>query len=155
MASEEHVNGAVCDAFIGVGGDVVQDLGDGDIGVFSCTCWLGADVAEGHKEFVVDGTAVPQEGTYNTLDAFDTSVVKKSTGVCGGGVLYLGAALDGSVLLKGKLGFGWCSMTVLDEEVSDVAFNGEATRAFGIVPYEVDTGVFFALPVFCDGVMLS
>ena len=45
-------------------------------------------------------------------------------------------------------------MTILDEEVTDVAFHSEEARVFGVVPGEANAGIFLAFPVLCDGVML-
>ena len=44
VAYDEHVTGAVCDTIIGVGGDVVQELGAGVIGIFGCGGLLRDDV---------------------------------------------------------------------------------------------------------------
>ena len=68
--------------------------------------------------------------------------------------MHLSTVLDGIVLVWRKLCFGRCDVTVLDEEVTDVAFHSEAACAFSIVPGKVDASVFRAFPVLCDGVML-
>ena len=75
VASKQHVAGAVSDAVVGVGGDIVKELVNGRVGGFSGRCLLGADGAEDHKELIVDGVAVPEEGTDNALDTFDTSII--------------------------------------------------------------------------------
>jgi len=54
----------------------------------------------------------------------------------------------------GTAGAWCCGVAVLDEHILDVALHGEETCAFGVVPCKVDTGVFLALPVFSDGVVL-
>ena len=56
---KQHAAGAVCDAVVGVGGDVVQELVDGGASGLGGGSLLGADGAEGDKEFVVNSAAVP------------------------------------------------------------------------------------------------
>jgi len=68
--------------------------------------------------------------------------------------LNLGAILNGGVLVRRQLGLGWSSVVVLDEHISDVAFNGETACAFGVIPCKVDADVFLACPVFCDGIVM-
>ena len=114
VAGEEHVAGVVCDTIVGVGGDVIKELGDGSVGVLGGGGLLGADSAERHKEFVTNGSAIPEESAYNVLDAFDAGGVKRGAGVWGGGVLHLSTILDGSVIVWRKLWLGGCGMAILD-----------------------------------------
>jgi hypothetical protein len=69
-------------------------------------------------------------------------------------MLDLGTILNGGVLVRGQLGLGRGSVAVLGEHILDVAVHGETARALGVVPREVDAGVFLALPVFRDCVVL-
>ena len=154
VASKQHVAGAVSDAVVGVGGDVVEELVNGRAGGFSGGSLLGAYGAEGDEELIVDGAAVPEEGANNALDTFDASVIEWGAGVWWGRMLDLGPILDGGVLVRGQLGFGRGGVAVLGEHILDVAIHGETARALGVVPRKVDTGVLLALPVFRDGVVL-
>ena len=54
MGGEDHVVGAVEDAVVGVGSEVVQELAKVGLGEFSGCCLGGANFAEGKEELVVD-----------------------------------------------------------------------------------------------------
>ena len=75
VASKQHVTGAVSNAVVGVGGDVVEELVNGRAGGFSGRSLLGVYGAEGNEELIVDGAAVPEEGANNALDTFDAGVI--------------------------------------------------------------------------------
>ena len=51
---------------------------------------LGTNDTEVDEEFVVDRTAVPQEGANDALDALDARIVKRRAGIRLRGVLSLG-----------------------------------------------------------------
>ncbi len=53
-------------------GQVVEDLVHGNINGFSVCGLLGAQGAEGGKEFVVDSTCVVEESINDALNSFDT-----------------------------------------------------------------------------------
>ncbi len=72
VSAENHVAGAICGAIIWVHGQVVKELVHGNIGGFSGCSLLGAQVAEGGKEFVVNSTCVVEESTNDALNSFDT-----------------------------------------------------------------------------------
>ena len=99
MAGEDHVAGPIGDAVIGVCGDVIKKVGYGLLGVFSCSCLLAVDVAEGDKDFVVDCTSTVQEGTNDALDSFDAGFVKRLACVGILGELLLGAVRYGDVFV--------------------------------------------------------
>ena len=75
IGEEQHAAGTVCDVVVGVGSDVVQELVDDNASGLSDRNLLGANGAEGDKEFVVGGVAVPIESANNALGVFDTGVV--------------------------------------------------------------------------------
>ena len=79
VAGKDHVAGAVCDAFIGVRGEVVQELkhvGVG-VGVFRGRRLLLTELAQGNNDFVVDGAGVVPDGANELLDAKVAGGVKR------------------------------------------------------------------------------
>ena len=57
-------------------------------------------------------------------------------------MLDLGAVLNGDVLVGGQMGLAGRGVAVLDEQGLDVAVQGEATSAFGVIPCQVDASKF-------------
>jgi hypothetical protein len=55
-----------------VRGQVVEELVQGNIGGFSGCGLLGAQGAEGDKEFVVDSACIVEESANYALNSFDT-----------------------------------------------------------------------------------
>ena len=72
MSAENHVADAICGAVVWVRGQVVKELVHGNIGGFSGCGLLGAQGAEGGKEFVVDIVCVVEESANDALNSFDT-----------------------------------------------------------------------------------
>ncbi len=72
VSTENCVTGVICGAIVWVRGHVVEGLVHGNIGGFSGCGLLGAQGAEGGKEFVVDSACVVEEGTNDALNSFDT-----------------------------------------------------------------------------------
>ena len=72
VSAENHVASAICGAIIRVCGQVVEKLVHGNIGGFSGCGLLGAQGAEGGKEFVVDSACVLEESANDALNSFDT-----------------------------------------------------------------------------------
>jgi hypothetical protein len=72
MSAENHVAGVICGAVIWVRVQVVKELVYGNIGGFSGCGLLGAQGAEGGKEFVVDSACIVEESTNDALNSFDT-----------------------------------------------------------------------------------
>jgi hypothetical protein len=72
VSAENHVAGAICDAILWVCGQVVEELVHGNIGGFSGCGLLGAQGAEGGKEFVVDSACVVEESANDALNSSDT-----------------------------------------------------------------------------------
>ncbi len=72
MSAENHVAGVICGAVVWVHCQVVEELVHGNIGGFSGCGLLGAQGAEGGKEFVADSTFVLEESTNDALNSFDT-----------------------------------------------------------------------------------
>ncbi len=58
VSAENHVAGGICGAVVWVYGQVVKELVHCNISGFSGCGLLGAQGAEGCKEFVVDSTCV-------------------------------------------------------------------------------------------------
>ncbi len=71
VSTENHVAGAICGAVVWVRGHVVKELVHGNIGGFSGCGLLGAQGAEGGKEFVVDSACVVEESANDALNSFD------------------------------------------------------------------------------------
>ncbi len=72
VSAENHVAGAICDAVVWVHGQVVEELVHGNIGGFSSCGLLGAQGAEGGKEFVVNSAWVVEESANDALNSFGT-----------------------------------------------------------------------------------
>jgi hypothetical protein len=72
MSAENHVAGTICCAIVWVRGQVVKELVHGNIGGFSGCDLLGAQGAEGGKEFVVGSACVAEESANDALNSFDT-----------------------------------------------------------------------------------
>ena len=75
MGINDHITGTIGDFVVGVGRAVVKELVDADGSGFYVSGLLGADFAEGMKEFVVDGTGILDDNANNTLDILDSGVV--------------------------------------------------------------------------------
>ena len=110
------------------------------IGEFGGCGLGGSKFTYGDKELVVGCTTIIEEGTNDSLDAFEAGVVKFGAGVGRIGELLLGAMVDCSVAKRSVLGFGWKGVAPCDEEVLDVVLDGRTAGAFGVVPVEVDAG---------------
>ncbi len=72
VSAENHVAGMICGAVVQVRGQVVKELVHGNIGGFSGCGLLGAQGAEGGKEFVVKSACVSEESTNDALNSVDT-----------------------------------------------------------------------------------
>ncbi len=82
VSAENHVSGAICGAVVWVRGQVVEELVHGNIGGFSGCGLLGAQDAEGGKEFVVNSTCVVEESANDALIFFDTFCgVRRAVGI--------------------------------------------------------------------------
>jgi hypothetical protein len=55
---EYHVAGVVADCRVGVGGTIIQELGQLCFGVFRCCCLLGSKAADDSHDHVVDCATV-------------------------------------------------------------------------------------------------
>jgi hypothetical protein len=79
---EGHVASVVSDHGIGIGGAVVQELGDfGSGGAFG----LGrGHNAEGNEHGGVDGASIVEEGVINFLEAFEAGGIQGGRGTRGG-----------------------------------------------------------------------
>jgi hypothetical protein len=72
VSAENHVAGAIYGAVVWVRGQVVKELVHGNIGGFSGCGLLGAQGAEGGKEFVVNSACIVEESANDALNSFDT-----------------------------------------------------------------------------------
>jgi hypothetical protein len=72
VSAENHVAGAICGAVVWVPGQVVKELVHGNIDGFSGCGLLGAQGAEGGKEFVVNSVWVVEEDANDALNSVDT-----------------------------------------------------------------------------------
>jgi hypothetical protein len=78
VSAENHVAGMICGAIVWVHG--VKELVHDNIGGFSGCGLLGAQGAEGGKEFVVDSAWVVEESTNDALNSFDTFCGERRAG---------------------------------------------------------------------------
>ncbi len=70
MSAENHVAGVICGSDIWVRGQVVEELVHGNICGFSGCGLLGAQGAEGGKEFVVASPCIIEESANEYLEFF-------------------------------------------------------------------------------------
>ncbi len=71
VSAENHVADAICGTVVWVRGQVDEELVHGNIGGFSGCGLLGAQGAEGGKEFVVNSKCIVEESTNDALNSFD------------------------------------------------------------------------------------
>ena len=69
--------------------------------------------------------------------------------------MLFGAVDDGCVAKGRVLRFQWNGVAPFEKDVFDVILDGQATRAFGVVPGEIDAGKSGAGPVLGDFIMLE
>ncbi len=82
MSTENDVAGAICGAVIWVRCQVVEESVHGSIGGFSGCGLLGAQGAEGGKEFVVDSACIGKESANDALNCLDTFCgVRRAVGI--------------------------------------------------------------------------
>jgi hypothetical protein len=72
LSTENHVTGTICGVVVWVCGQVVKKLVHGNIGSFSGCGLLGAQGAEGGKEFDIDNACIVEESVNDALNSFDT-----------------------------------------------------------------------------------
>ena len=105
MAGEYHVAGQVGDAVVGVGGQVVKELEHVNVGGFCGKGLLLGKVVESYEEFVVNCSGVVSDCANELLDAQLASVIERWSLGYVGGILEFCAVVDGSVAVRGVLGF--------------------------------------------------
>ena len=132
----------VGDAIIWVGGNVVQQLVDCFGRVLGGLGLLGAECAEGSQEFVVNCPGIVEEGSNDTLDALDSFICERWAGVLIQEELSSCPIDDGVVSMGGMLWFAWFWVVVFEEDISDIALNGQAASAFVVVPLDVNARKF-------------
>ena len=154
MAGNDHVAGAISDAGVGVGGNVVKKLVDFRGIVFGGRLLLCANGTECKEKSVVDGTAIREHTADNALDPFDSGFVEGRAIVWGNGILDFVEVCDGRAFMQRDLRFGGGAMDVLGKDIFDVAFHGEPEGAVVVVPGKVDASILGSLPVLGDGVVL-
>ena len=154
MGAKDHFAGSEGDAVIGVGCAVIKKLVDFLVGACCGCCLFGAYVTKRVEELVVYCSGVVKQGPNDSLDAFDTVIVKEVAGVFIWSELSFGTEVDGCCFGWGELSFLGDGMIILEEDCCDVFIHGEATGSFLVVPDEVDSGVEIAIPVFGEIVVL-
>ena len=100
MVCKDHVACTEGDAIVWLRGKIVEELVDSTSGGLGGHGLLGANGTESDKKFVVDRASVPQEGTDDTLDAFDAVCVKWRACIGRCRLLGLGAVGDGGMLVR-------------------------------------------------------
>ena len=94
MGGEHHRDGSVGDTILWVCSNIVQELVN-CFGRFCCSFGLlSADGAEGDQEFVVHCSGVIKERANDSLDAFNTYIIKGWAVVCIGDSLFFCAVND-------------------------------------------------------------
>ncbi len=78
VSTEYHVAGVICGAVVWVRDQIVKELVHGNIVGFSGCGLLGAQGAEGGKEFVVNSACVVEESANDALNSFDTFCGERS-----------------------------------------------------------------------------
>ena len=154
VCCQDHVAGSVGDAVIGVGCAVIKKLVDFLVGACCGCCLFGAYVTKRVEELVVYCSGVVKQGPNDSLDAFDTVIVKEVAGVFIWSELNFGTEVDGCCFGWGELSFLWDGMIILEEDCCDVFIHGEATGSLLVVPGEVDAGVEVAFPILGKVVVL-
>ena len=81
MGGGNHVTHSIENVIVGIDGDIIEELVDGQRGGFSGGCLIDTNRADSDQEFVIHSSSVKEKGTDDTLDAFDTSIIKRRTGV--------------------------------------------------------------------------
>ena len=104
VGGKDHAYCKVNDAIVGISGYVVKELVDGNEGGCGGSRLLGSDFAEGHQQFVFEGSCVIEEGPKDFLNAADTKFIKRRAGVDVISILGFGAVVDGLEFVRGELG---------------------------------------------------
>ena len=154
VGRKDHGAGTVGDVIIWVGGNIVQELDDGRAGGLGGGSLLGAQFAEGDKEFVIHCMAIVQQCSYYALNLFDSHIIQRKACFWHLGILGPGAILDFCVPVGRQLGFYWCGVPILEEDLVGAVFHSKATGALGAVPVQVNSSKLGARPIHGDGVVL-
>ena len=104
IAGKNHVASTVGDAIVQVCGNKVKKLVHVMGGELVGHDLLGTNGTEVDKDFFFNRASVPQEGANDALDALDTSIVKRRSGIRLHVVLSLGTITYGGMLLWRELG---------------------------------------------------
>ena len=97
---EDHAAGTVDGTVVGIGGNIIKELGDCRCCCFCCCCLLGSNGIERDQEFVVDGSCIIKESSYDALNTFDSSGIKRCAGVIFHCRLKFGAILNFTVFVR-------------------------------------------------------
>ena len=114
---------------------------------------LCADGAECGEQLIIDGPGIVEKRTNDALNAFNVLRWEYGFGDADWFQLLVGAICDWDVRMWCMLGFGRLWVCIFKEVGFDVAVHGQATRAFGVVPREVNASKFGAVPVSGDSVV--
>ena len=82
VGGQGHAAGTEYDTVRRIRGDIVEQLLYGGCHVFCCCGLLGTDCDEGNEKLVADGARVVEEGSDDTLHAFDARFVAPWRSIC-------------------------------------------------------------------------
>ena len=99
------------------------------------------ELAEGYKEFVVDGSGIIADGSDELLDAEFYGAVKRRSARIFRDVLNLFYIDDRGVTVRRALRFLGIGVIELGAQVCDVVVHREAEGALDIVPSEVNSRI--------------
>ncbi len=126
-----------------VHGHLVKELVHGNIGGFSGCGLLGAQGAEGGKEFDENSACLVEESTNDALNSFDTLCGEGAVGIDKGWLCDL-AQNDCMMFVRRELVLGGHKMLVPGADIEDVTWHGEAARGFSVnwavVPFKCHAG---------------
>ena len=100
---------------------------------------MGTNGGETNKEFFVDGPRVVEQGSDDTLDAFDARVVELRRTIDAGRKLLIGLVDDCTVLVGGQRRLYRGCVPLMEEQVGDVFIHGEAACPFAVAICVVPT----------------
>ena len=103
VSCKDHVTGAVGDAIVGIGGEVIKELEHVSVCVVGGGGLLLGELSEGSHEFVVDSSGTISDSFDELLDAEFSGAIKRQAGRSFRGVLKLCPIDDRGVTVRGVL----------------------------------------------------
>ena len=132
MDNQGHGTGTEYNTVCRIRGDIVEQLVYGGCCVCRCFGLLVSDCAEGNEELVVDSARVVEDGSDNTLHAFDARFIDMWRSIFFGCKLLLGAVDNFMVLVAGELLLCGRLVPFAKQQVADVVVHRQAARAFAV-----------------------